>query len=77
MVVFYSCWSILTPHPREFDRMAGNSVNTFERMEKAIELARLNDIIIVLKDAFTRIIFLMAGCISKIPGIRVWLPGQW
>ncbi|MBX7202333.1 MAG: NAD(P)H-hydrate dehydratase [Bacteroidia bacterium] len=49
--------SILTPHPREFDRMAGNSVNTFERMEKAIELARLNDIIIVLKDAFTRIIF--------------------
>ena len=49
----YEC--ILTPHPKEFDRLFGPHESSFERMQtmqlKSIEL----NIIIILKGAFTRI----------------------
>ncbi len=48
--------SILTPHPREFDRLAGKSLNGFERLEKAVQLAKKRKCIIVLKGAYTCIV---------------------
>ena len=41
--------SILTPHPKEFDRLFGVSKNDFERMEKAMVKAKELQIIIVVK----------------------------
>jgi hydroxyethylthiazole kinase-like uncharacterized protein yjeF len=47
--------TILTPHPKEFDRLAGPSKNSFERLKKAKELAVKKNIIVVLKGAHTAI----------------------
>lgn len=47
--------TILTPHPKEFDRLAGPSKNSFERLKKAKELAVNKNIIVVLKGAHTSI----------------------
>ncbi len=47
---------ILTPHPKEFDRLAGISKNSMERLEKAIGFALKYQVYIVLKGAFSRII---------------------
>jgi NAD(P)H-hydrate epimerase len=41
--------TILTPHPKEFDRLFGSHANDFERMEKAIAKAQLLNVIIILK----------------------------
>lgn len=49
--------TIITPHPKEFDRLAGNSQNAFERFEKSRELAARYNIIVVLKGAHTSIAF--------------------
>lgn len=48
--------SILTPHPGEMDRLAGVSRNSYERLEKAREMARQLRVCIVLKGAFTAVI---------------------
>lgn len=45
--------SILTPHLKEFDRLAGPSANDFERIEKAREFAKRYNIILVLKGHHT------------------------
>lgn len=45
--------SILTPHPKEFDRLFGESENDFERIEKALNNARSLDCVIVLKGHHT------------------------
>jgi NAD(P)H-hydrate epimerase len=47
--------SILTPHPKEFDRLAGNSANPLERLQKAVEWAVRFRSFIVLKGANTAI----------------------
>jgi len=47
--------AILTPHPKEFDRFAGSSANSYERLQKAIAIAVERRIIIVLKGAYTAI----------------------
>jgi hydroxyethylthiazole kinase-like uncharacterized protein yjeF len=47
--------SILTPHPKEFERLFGKSENDFERTETAIKQARLLNVIIVLKGHHTLI----------------------
>ena len=41
--------SILTPHPKEFDRLFGNHSSTEERIETAIQKAKEYNCIIVLK----------------------------
>jgi len=45
--------SILTPHPKEFERIFGKCSNSFERMQKAGEAARQFSIYIILKGAYT------------------------
>ncbi len=45
--------SILTPHPKEFDRLAGESKTHFERLEKAVAFAKEHKVVVVLKGAYT------------------------
>jgi NAD(P)H-hydrate epimerase len=45
--------SILTPHPKEFDRMAGESISGYERLQKAQAFAVEKDVYVVLKGAYT------------------------
>ena len=47
--------SILTPHPKEFERLVGTWKHDFERMEKQKRLAKDLKSVIVLKGAFTSI----------------------
>ncbi len=47
--------SILTPHPREFERMVGSWPDDFVRLEKQKQLARQTGAVIVLKGAHTSI----------------------
>ncbi len=46
---------VLTPHPGEFDRLAGKSANGYERMMKAKELAQKYKLVLVLKGANTAV----------------------
>lgn len=45
--------TILTPHPKEFDRMAGESKNSYERHLKQMEFAAKHQVVVVLKGAYT------------------------
>ncbi len=45
--------SILTPHPKEFERLAGPSVNSFDRLQKQIQFSVKYKIILVFKGAHT------------------------
>ncbi|MCE5331105.1 MAG: NAD(P)H-hydrate dehydratase [Bacteroidales bacterium] len=47
--------SILTPHPKEFERLFGASSNSFERMQKAGEMAVKYQLTIIVKGAHTLI----------------------
>lgn len=48
--------TILSPHPKEFQRLAGESENEFERLELARNFAKKHNVIIVLKGAYTAVI---------------------
>ncbi len=47
--------SILTPHPKEFERLAGKSENNFARNKIQIEFAIKHKVYVVLKGAYTAI----------------------
>ena len=47
--------SILTPHPKEFERLFGATKNAYERMLKAQEMAQKYRLIIILKGRYTLI----------------------
>ena len=47
--------SILTPHPKEFERLFGRCANSAETIKKQREIAQKHKIIVILKGAFTRI----------------------
>ncbi|HEY4875167.1 MAG TPA: NAD(P)H-hydrate dehydratase, partial [Puia sp.] len=46
-------YSILTPHPKEFERLFGKSENDFERLQLALQKANQYQCIIVLKGHYT------------------------
>ncbi len=48
--------SILTPHPKEFERLVGKSKNEMVRLQKAIEFCQKYETIICLKGAHTAVI---------------------
>lgn len=48
--------SIITPHPKEFERLFGSTDHSFKRLELAREKAEELDIYIVLKDHHTQVI---------------------
>ncbi|RLJ31990.1 NAD(P)H-hydrate epimerase [Chryseobacterium sp. 7] len=48
--------SIITPHPKEFERLFGSTEDSFKRLELAGEKAKELDIYIILKDHHTQVI---------------------
>ena len=55
--------TILTPHPGEFERLAGETRDSFERLQKQVEFSEKYNCIVVLKGAYTSI---------SAPGNKVW-----
>lgn len=47
--------TVLTPHPKEFDRLAGPSQSGYERWQKQRDLAMRYNCVIVLKGAYTSV----------------------
>ncbi len=45
--------AILTPHPKEFDRLTGTSESHYERFENLVEFATKYKVVVVLKGAYT------------------------
>lgn len=48
--------SILTPHPKELERLVGECQNSYERLAKACALAQLSHTHIILKGAYSAVI---------------------
>lgn len=49
--------AILTPHPKEFERLAGASANSFERMQLQLQFSDRHQVIVVVKGAYSCITF--------------------
>jgi ADP-dependent NAD(P)H-hydrate dehydratase / NAD(P)H-hydrate epimerase len=47
--------SILTPHPKEFERLAGQTANEYQRLEVLQKFARQHQVVVVLKGAHSAI----------------------
>jgi NAD(P)H-hydrate epimerase len=47
---------ILTPHPKEFERLSGKSNNGFDRLQKQIRFSTRHKCIVALKGAYTSIV---------------------
>jgi ADP-dependent NAD(P)H-hydrate dehydratase / NAD(P)H-hydrate epimerase len=47
--------SILTPHPGEFQRLVGETANSYERIQKQLQFSKQYKVVVVLKGAFTTI----------------------
>lgn len=54
--------SILTPHPKELERLVGKCQDSYERLNKACELARTAKVHIILKGAYSAIITPSGRC---------------
>ncbi len=54
--------SILTPHPLEFERLAGHSKTDYERLCRAREFAQKHQIVLILKGAYTAVISTEGAC---------------
>lgn len=54
-LAFLPAGSILTPHPKEFERLAGKAANDHERLMQAKDLAMRMRSVVVLKGAYTAI----------------------
>ncbi|MCX6239135.1 MAG: NAD(P)H-hydrate dehydratase [Bacteroidia bacterium] len=54
--------SILTPHPLEFERLAGYTISDFERLKLALNFAKEHRIILILKGAYTAIALPDGNC---------------
>ena len=83
--------TILTPHPGEFKRLVGEWTGDYDRMQKAIEFSKNHKVILILKGAFTTVIFpdgechfnstgnagmATAGCGDALTGIVLALLGR-
>ena len=53
MMALLPPYSILTPHPKEFERLFGPSADDYARLDKAREEAKKHQVIIVLKGHYT------------------------
>lgn len=54
--------SILTPHPLEFERLAGHASSDFKRLMLALNFARIHRIVLILKGAYTAIVLPDGSC---------------
>lgn len=48
--------SVLTPHPKEFERLVGPWKNDFERLEKQVEFSARTETVTLLKGAYSSIV---------------------
>lgn len=48
--------TVLTPHPKEFERLTGPAKNDYQRLLIAIDFAKKHKIVLVLKGAYTAVI---------------------
>ena len=60
--------TILTPHPKEFDRLFGTTNNSYERLELQRKMSVVHNIIIVQKGAHTAITFPNGTCFFNSTG---------
>lgn len=60
--------AILTPHPKEFERLAGKSENDFDRLNKLSTFAGLHQLYVVLKGARTVIASPEGDCYFNMTG---------
>ena len=60
--------TILTPHPKEFERLFGKTNNSFERLELQRKMSVVHNIIIVQKGAHTAITFPNGTCFFNSTG---------
>ena len=60
--------TILTPHPKEFDRLFGLTNNSYERLELQRKMSVVHNIIIVQKGAHTSITFPNGTCFFNSTG---------
>ena len=60
--------SILTPHPKEFERLAGTYRDTYSRIRGQIEFAVKYKLIIVLKGAYTSTVLPDGSCFFNTSG---------
>ncbi|WP_332019284.1 NAD(P)H-hydrate dehydratase [Kaistella sp.] len=60
--------SIITPHPKEFERLFGTTENSFERLNLAKDKAKELQIYIVLKDHHTQIVTPEGGVFYNLTG---------
>lgn len=49
--------TILTPHPKEFERLAGKWKDDYQKLDKLLEFSDLYQCVVVLKGAFTAIAY--------------------
>lgn len=61
-------YSIFTPHPKEFERIAGKSTDDFEQNKRQIAFARRHNIYLVLKGAYTSIACPDGKCYFNLTG---------
>ena len=54
--------SVLTPHPKEFERLVGKSESNLEMLQKARQFSRENKVYLILKSAHTAICFPNGHC---------------
>ena len=60
--------TIITPHPGEFDRLAGESDNAYERNQQQIKLAKKHKLIIILKGAYSSVALPNGSCFFNSTG---------
>lgn len=60
--------TILTPHPGEFDRIAGETTNGYNRNLRASQLAVENKLVVVLKGAYTAVLLPDGRCFFNSTG---------
>ncbi len=60
--------TVLTPHPKEFERLAGPAGNGYDRVHKAMDFAVKNNVIVVLKGAHTAVAAPDGNCYFNMTG---------
>ena len=57
--------TILTPHPKELERLIGKWKDDFEKLQKAKEFSATNDVILVIKGAHTITVYKDKGYVNS------------
>jgi NAD(P)H-hydrate epimerase len=60
--------SILTPHPKELERLVGACASSNERLQKAIELSAMTHSYVILKGAYSAVISPNGHCVLNTTG---------